>query len=199
MSTSVALDRPRGVDRRTPADLVQLADHVGFTWPTLPAPQVAAWSEDLVLGLDGNSCWIVGPAEKDPLRGRHGRSILPPTARARLNELAALRVPFRRVAIAHELDPDGPVKALLPELRSGSQVCAEPLASTLVGCVPVDPRTAGALHALEWATATPGRAARTDRSGLRRVLDPIVFGVVAPTTPRHGQPCLFYPLTAWRW
>lgn len=199
MFPSVALDRPRGVDRRTPADLVQLADHVGFTWPTLPAAQVAAWTEDLVLVLERDSCWIVGPAEKDPLRGRHGRTVLPRSARARLNALAALRVPFQRVAVAHELNPDGPVKALLPELRSGSQVCAEPLARTLVGSVPVDPRTAGAVHALEWATATPGRAARTAGSGLRRALDPIVFGVVAPTPPRHGQPCLYYPLTAWRW
>jgi hypothetical protein len=31
------------------------------------------------------------------------------------------------------------------------------------------------------------------------LLDPIIFGVIAPTPPQHGQLCLWYPLTAWRW
>ena len=30
------------------------------------------------------------------------------------------------------------------------------------------------------------------------VLDPIIFGVIAPTPPRPAK-CLWYPLVAWRW
>lgn len=192
------LDTTR-LDRRTRADLTQLAEHVAFTWRTLPAPQVAAWSEDLVLLLDQDVPWIVGPVEKDPVRGRQGRSILPAEARTRLRQIATLRVPFRRIAIAHELDPDGPVHPLLPGLRAGPQNCPASLARTLVGPVPPDPRTTGAVHALAWVTQAVGWEARTAGPSLRRVLDPIVFGVIAPAPPRSGQPCLYYPLTAWRW
>jgi hypothetical protein len=31
------------------------------------------------------------------------------------------------------------------------------------------------------------------------ILDPIIFRIIAPTPLRHGQPCLWYPLAAWRW
>jgi hypothetical protein len=31
------------------------------------------------------------------------------------------------------------------------------------------------------------------------LLDPIIFAIVAPTPPVHGQPCLWVPCCAWRW
>jgi len=31
------------------------------------------------------------------------------------------------------------------------------------------------------------------------ILDPIIFGIIATTPPRQGQPCLWYPLAAWSW
>ncbi len=37
------------------------------------------------------------------------------------------------------------------------------------------------------------------RRGLDVLLDPIVFGVVTPTTPRPGEPSLWFPLVGWWW
>jgi hypothetical protein len=34
---------------------------------------------------------------------------------------------------------------------------------------------------------------------IRRTLDPIVFGVVAPKPLQPGDPSLWYPLTVWWW
>jgi hypothetical protein len=31
------------------------------------------------------------------------------------------------------------------------------------------------------------------------LLDPIMFGVVAPGRLTHGRPCLLYPLVVWIW
>jgi hypothetical protein len=31
------------------------------------------------------------------------------------------------------------------------------------------------------------------------LLDPIVFGVVAPAQPCDGEPAVWIPLVAWRW
>ena len=98
------------IDRSSRDALADLADHIGFLWPALPAPLVLGWSDDLRLVLDGEIPWIFGPVERDPLRGQRGTTVLPSGARKRLKEIAKSGVTFQRVAIAHELDPDGPVR-----------------------------------------------------------------------------------------
>ena len=47
--------------------------------------------------------------------------------------------------------------------------------------------------------AVRGATSAVPINPLITVLDPIIFGVIAPTAPRHGEPCLWYPLVAWRW
>jgi hypothetical protein len=45
-----------------------------------------------------------------------------------------------------------------------------------------------------------GRAGTVSASAaVERLLDPIIFGVVAPSRPTPGTPSLWYPLVAWRW
>jgi hypothetical protein len=47
--------------------------------------------------------------------------------------------------------------------------------------------------------AVNGATSAVGINAIVSVLDPIIFGVIAPTPPRHGQLCLWYPLVAWRW
>lgn len=191
--------QPSRTDRTTRDELDQLAAYLMFTWSVLRPPTVHAWNEDLVLVLDGSVPWLMGPAEHDPLRGHRGSSVLPRAARTKLEEIEGLRVPFQRVAFAHELDPLGPVEPLLPALRAGPQICTAETARGLVGDVPVHPGVAGIVSMLNWVARGPRRSAdpapRHRRAGLSR----IVFGVMAPVAPRNGQLCLWFPLTAWRW
>ena len=187
------------IDRSSRDALADLAEHIGFLWPALPAPLVLGWSDDLRLVLDGEIPWIFGPVERDPLRGQRGTTVLPSGARKRLKEIAKSGVTFQRVAIAHELDPDGPVRPLLPTLRSRPLACPDDLARKLVGPVPMHPRIARVLQVLNWAISGTQAAARTSADVVGRVFDPIVFGVIGPTPPEEGRACLWFPMTAWRW
>ena len=187
------------LDRRSRDALAELAEHIGFLWPALPAPLTIGWSEEIRLVLDGGVPWIFGPAERDPLRGQRGSSVLPKDARKRLKKIAASGVTFPRVAIAHELDPDGPVKPLLPSLLSRPLLCTDDLAKTLVGPVPMHPRIARILRIVNWAISGAQVAARSSAEMVGKVFDPIVFGVIAPTPLEEGRACLWFPMTAWRW
>jgi hypothetical protein len=182
----------------THAELAELSDQVEVAWPDLPPPLVLEWTETSLLAVDRSGApWVIGPAERDPVRDSRGRSVVPRQQRVKLKRIAELGVPFQRLAIAHELDPDGPVKHFLPALREGPRPCTDEVARALVGGVPAHPGTSRAIRALE----SPIRAA-TSTAPIRvlsTVLDPIVFGIIAPTAPRHGEPCLWYPLVAWRW
>jgi hypothetical protein len=114
-----------------------------------------------------------------------------------LKQIADLGVPFQRLAIVHEVNREGPVRQLLPALRDGPETCTDEVARALNGGVPEHPGVVRAVQALDvlvcCATSTvPDRVWKT-------LLDPIIFGIIAPTPPRHGQLCLWYPLAAWRW
>jgi hypothetical protein len=163
-------------------------------WPQLPEPRVVAWSEQPVVVLDRGAPWLYGPVDRDPLMTVGGHTVLPRREIRRLRELAALDIPFQRLAVAHELDPDGPVSELLPVLRDGPRICSDDIARALVGPQPAHPVVHRAARMLE-AVISRAAVARA----VEKILDPILFGVVGMPDPTHGRPALFYPLAAWRW
>jgi hypothetical protein len=121
---------------------------------------------------------------------------VPRAQRRALAALAAQGVPFERIAIAHELDPLGPVRLLVPALCDGPRTCTPIVARQVAGPLPAHPglaRMSRAFGRLAGATISAGSAAAA------LLLDPIVFGVVAPDRLDHGAPALWYPLVAWRW
>ena len=182
----------------THPELAELSQQVEMRWPDLPPPLVLEWTERPLLAVDRSGIpWVISPAERDPLRDSRERTVVPRRQRARLKRIAKLGVPFQRLAIAHELDTDGPAKDLLPALTEGPRPCTDEVARALVGSVPAHRGTSRAIRALEspiWAATSTAPIKL-----LSTVLDPIIFGIIAPTAPRHGEPCLWYPLVAWRW
>ena len=166
-------------------------------WPDLPTPLILEWTETPLLAVDDSGVpWLIGPAEQDPLRDSRGRTVLPSKQRDRLRRIAALEVPFQRFAIAHELDRYGPVQDLLPALREGPLTCGDEVARALVGQIPPHPWVLRVLRAMESGVRLTTSAIP---AAVMTILDPIVFGVIAPTQPQHGGLCLWYPLAAWRW
>jgi hypothetical protein len=108
----------------THPELAELRIEINETWPSLPQPLLLEWIETPLVSTDASGVpWLIGPAERDPLRGSRGRTVIPRTQRAKLKRIAELGVPFKRLAIAHELDYEGPVRQLLPALRKGPQPC----------------------------------------------------------------------------
>jgi hypothetical protein len=192
------LSQSQSLEGRSNPELAELSVQVEERWPDLPPPFVMEWTETALVFVDRSGVpWVIGSAERDPLRDSRGRTVVPRRQRARLKRIAELGIPFKRLAIAHELDVDGSVKDFLPALREGPRLCTDEVARALVGGVPAHPATSRAIRALE----SPIRAA-TSTAPIRvlsTVLDPIIFGIIAPTAPRHGEPCLWYPLVAWRW
>lgn len=164
--------------------------------PELPQPLVLPWSELPVLGLDRATPWLYAPVERDPLATPRGRTVMPRREIRRLRSAAGWGVPFQRVAIAHELDPDGAVQELLPTLGDGPRTCSDAIARAVVGPQPAHPAVRGTARALN-TLAGAGRVAAL--AGLAAVLDPIVFGVIGMPDTVHGQLALFYPISAWRW
>ena len=142
---------------------------------------VLPWVEQPVLVLDRGTPWVYGPVEHDPAVTERGM-VLPRPVIRRLAELAALDLPFQRLAIAHELDPDGQVADYLPALRTGPRPCTAAEARALVGPPPPHPaarRTARILDAL---------VGRTARAAKETLLDPILFGVVGSPELLAGEP-----------
>ena len=184
--------RPEEMD----VELAMLDAELTRKWAELPRPIVVEWSEAPVLTLDRGTPWLVGPAERDPVRSRRGHAIIPREQRAQLQRIQSTGVRFDRVAIAHELDPAGPVRPLLSLLERGARPCSDNIARLVVGRTPPHPGVERAARALDNAL---GGAVATVRQSLDALLDPIVFGVVAPAGPRAGEPSLWYPLVAWRW
>jgi hypothetical protein len=175
-------------------ELAALRARAARAHPALPRPVVHVWSDENVLVLDrAGDPWVVGPITRDPL-ACGGRTVIPRGPRRRL--AAVSDVPFQHVAIAHQLDPDGPVAGLLPMLRGGSRTCTDEVARAVAGTVPPGPGTTRVLRAVD-GLVRGGR--RATAAGADVLLDPLVFGILGPTTPAHGQPCLWYPLAAWVW
>lgn len=162
-----------------------------FRW--LPDPFVLPWSELPVLGLDHDTPWLYAPAERDPLLTAGGRAAVPRREIRRLRALAAQDLPFQRLAVAHELDPHGPVRDLLPELRNGPRTCTDAVAGAVVGPQPAHPAVRGTARLLDTVVGRTAAAARD------AVLDPAVLGVIGLPDVVHGQLALFYPISAWTW
>jgi hypothetical protein len=178
-------------------DFADLDYEVQKKWPDRTLPLVLEWTEDPVVAVERSGLpWVVGPAQRDPMRNSKGGTLLPRKQRARLKQIAALDIPFKRLAIAHELDPEGPVKSLLPTLREGPLTCTDEVARELVGQAPPHPGLMRVLRALE--SAFNGTTSAIPAAVIS-ILDPIIFGIIAPEPPQHGQLCLWYPLAAWRW
>jgi hypothetical protein len=179
-------------------ELAELSVQINQMWPSLPEPLPLAWTETPLISVDRSGVpWVIGPAEHDPLQSTRGRTVIPHKQRAQLKRIAKLGIPFQRLAIAHELDPQGSVRQLLPALRTQPQTCTQEVARVLVGDVPAHPGVTRAVTVLD--AAVSGATAAVGINAVVSVLDPIIFGVIAPTPPRHGQLCLWYPLVAWRW
>jgi hypothetical protein len=179
-------------------ELAELSVQINQMWPSLPEPLPLAWTETPLVSIDRSGVpWVIGPEEHDPLRSTRGRTVIPRKQRAKLKRIAKLGVPFQRLAIAHELDPEGPVRQLLAVLRTQPQPCTDELARVLVGEVPAHPGVTRAVMVLD--AAVNGATSAVGINAIVSVLDPIIFGVMAPTPPLHGQLCLWYPLVAWRW
>jgi hypothetical protein len=182
----------------TRSELTELSVRIKDKWPSLPHPLQLEWTETPLVSLDRSGVpWVIGPAERDPLRSSRGRTVVPRRQRVRLKRIAELGIPFQRLAIAHELDREGPVQRLLPALRHGPRTYTDEVARALVGAVPAHPGVTRGVRVLD--AAVRGATSAVPINALITVLDPIIFGVIAPTAPRHGEPCLWYPLVAWRW
>jgi hypothetical protein len=183
---------------RAHPELAGLRRQLDLRWPDLPPPLVLEWTERSLLAVDRSGVpWVVGPTERDPVRDSWGRTVLPRRERARLKNIAELDIPFQRLAIAHELNPDGPVHQLPPALRDGPKPCTDEIARELVGEVPQHPGVVRAVQALDVLVC--GATSAVPDHVWNALLDPIIFGIIAPTPPRHGKFCLWYPLVAWRW
>lgn len=153
-----------------------------------------SWSEQPIVVLDEGRPWLYVPVERDPLMTARGHIALPRQQIKQLRILAALGVPFQRLVIAHELDPNGPAADLLPVLHDGPRTCTDAVARVLVGPQPAHPTLR---RAARIADGLIGRAAVARVA--EKILDPILFGVVGAPDLVNGCPALFYPLAAWRW
>jgi hypothetical protein len=194
-----ALDirRDATLDAGVRDELARVVAHLERQFPHLPPPIVLACSDHPVVGLDGDTPWLYAFARHDPLLGENGVAVLPRPQRRQLQRIAATGARFDAVAVAHELDTDGPVRTLLPLLADGPRTCTDEVARALVRPVPAHPgvaRAAGMLDAL-----CGGDALAWAGEALDRLLDPIIFGVLAPFGLVHGAPAVFAPLVAWRW
>lgn len=195
MTASQLCDPPRNLGRSVRTALTDLRADVEYFWPALGRPTIRVWSEEPTLQLHETRPWLMEPADRGLGSGARSRLVLPKSARRRLRQFAGLRLPVRRLAVGQEIDPDGPARWLLAELRLGAQRCSEELVRTLTAAAPAHPGVARQIEALHWALggvppgSGPAVPART-RS---------VFGVLAPEPLAEGEPGVWYELTSWRW
>jgi hypothetical protein len=187
-----------GLDVGVRDELAPVAADLARQLPDLPPSIVLPWSDDPVVTRDRSGApWLYASASRDPLRRGDGVAVLPRRQRRQLRRIAAVGARFDAVAVAHELDPDGPARSVLPLLADGPRTCTDEVARALVGPVPQHPglaRVAGMLDQLRG-----GDALTRVSKALDRLLDPVVLGVVAPYGLVHGAPAVFQPLVAWRW
>ncbi|HEX8520382.1 MAG TPA: hypothetical protein VF667_12380 [Pseudonocardia sp.] len=177
-------------------EFTRLVADLDRRWPELPRSVVLPYSPLPVVLENRGTPWLYGPAWRDPLLGEDGPGFVPRRVRSELRRMVAADLPFDDVAVAHELDPEGPVRALRPLLADGPRTCTDEVARALVGPVPDHSGVARAVGILD---ALVGGPAPWAADALEVLLDPIVFGVVAPYGLLHGAPAVFQPLAAWRW
>ena len=185
------------IDAVTRNELARLTADLERRFPELPPPIVLPWSDQQAVALDRGRPWMYGPAATDPLMGERGPAVLPRPQRRQLARIAATGARFDAIGVAHELDPEGPATSLFALLDDGPPSRCRCVARELVGPVPAHPgvtRAVGALTALV-RRDLPSQAVRA----LDLLLDPVIFGVVAPFPLTHGAPSVWQPLVAWRW
>lgn len=176
--------------------------------PKLPNPLVASWDEGQRLVVSRGEPWIVGPLEIDPYLTKAGGYPFPTAVTEQLQRISLGGARFHRIAIAHEVDPHGPVTALLPKLtRHGLPITPKDTKSFL-GKPPAAEKPKDlvatfdkALKKAIGAAKTGATAAGAAAAGIGdALLDPIVFGVVGVHgAPKTGDPAIYYPLAAWIW
>ena len=189
------LRRDTALDAGMRDELARVIADLEQQWPQLPPPIVLSCSDRPVVGLDGGTPWLYAFADPTPCAARTGTPSSPVGSAGSCPDRGG-RSQFDAVAVAHELDVNGPVRSLMAELADGPRTCTDEVARALVGPVPAHPgvsRAAGMLARSSAASPGVGGAA------LDRLLDPIVFGVVAPYGLAHGLPGVFQPLVAWKW
>jgi hypothetical protein len=168
-------------------------------------PLLMPWIDGPLIGIHKDRVWLVAPAPQDPARTSDGRHVVPSRPLSELRQVAASGIWFHHIAVAHELDRQGPVGDLVPRLTDGPRPCTYQVARLLVGPIPRHPGVARLAEVLDHAAARFVRvaeAAWTDRAANRESAprDPIIFGIVGGSGPPVvGEPALWYPLTAWEW
>lgn len=177
--------------------------------PALPNPLVATWTEQPRLVLDRGTPWMVTPLESDPYTSRAGGYPFPAGVAAQLQRISAAGARFHRIAIAHELDPHGPVATMIGTIPPAGLIVEGKTARACLGETPAPAETKHLAATLDKAVKTTLRfAARTATAAAAAPaalaaalqLDPIVFGVIGiDRHPRTGEPAIYYPLAAWRW
>lgn len=183
---SLDLARPGSPDTVLDRDLIDMTATIRSSYglDTLVIP----WSEHLRVVSEGDVSWVFGPVELDPTSTAGGQCVIPSRQRRQLRTLARRGVPVQRVAVAHEV-------ATMPRRYDEAHPCTLEEARRLVGPVPPHPRLVRTVRALDSLTGSVSAGA----VAAGRVLDPIVFGVLAPTQPEEGEPAVWIALAAWRW
>lgn len=181
--------------------------------PALPNPLVASWEEQPRLVLDRGMPWMVTPLENDPYRTGGGGYPFPAQVSAQLERISAGGARFHRIAIAHELDPNGPVAEMIKQIPPAGLVITAKTATECLGKTPAPHKTQHLASTMDKAANTLIRAAKFSATAALAApvaaagllaggagLDPIVFGVIGiDGQPRNGQPAIYYPLAAWTW
>ncbi len=192
----------RKPDPTVMAGLVKRCAPVRKAAPQLGDPLLAEWDEKARLMEDRSEPWLLVPADRDPLRTLKGDVVIPDRARADLHAVLAAGVEFDRVAIAHELDPSGPVARMREHFATGPVTCDGAVAKLVVGAVSPPRKTVATANLLDKVVGGAALAGSVLVNALPAGggLDPIVFGVLGPDgPPANGQICAWFALAAWRW
>jgi hypothetical protein len=173
---------------------------------------VASWDERQRLVLSRGEPWVVGPLEIDPYRSRTGGYPFPSEVADKLRRISDGGARFHRIAIAHEVDPAGPVAPLMPKLTGQGLPISPTDTQKILGRAPaavkpkalataMDKTIRRTLTVAKRTAAVSAAAAGAVAAGLgSAMLDPIVVGVVGlDGPPKAGDPAIFYPLVAWVW
>jgi hypothetical protein len=180
--------------------LTAIQQQVQLAVPGL-ATRIAPCIDRPQLRLTGDSrVWMLSPLSCDPLTGPGGRYVVPPSALADLRRIAAAGIEFHAMAVAHEIDPDGPVRQLVPQLRDGPRSCPPQLALALVGAVPADPRADRLARSMGRALTATARSMQVLARETAARLDPVMFGLIgADGRLDPGWPALWVACTSWEW
>jgi hypothetical protein len=166
------------------AELVTVDEHVEV--------RVAQYVPDPLIHVDDDGrAWLVAPVGRIP--GLSPTSLLPGTTMHEVQRFARAGIAFHDLAVAHDLDPDGLVRHLVPQLLDGPRTCPDDVARALVGAVVPPQRASMADLAVRVAGFATGAAQKGVPPTVPRTR--VVFGVIG-TGPRlePGGPALWVTL-----